>query len=303
MRKIFFTAITVLLMIFALTSTENLRVAENEPVQSEILPTLHASWWQTNFITATGYGIAPKTDEVTLQAKVLAKRSAVVDAYRNLAEQVANIKITAEKNFVQTKINAVIKFATVVSVDYDEFGNCSVVVSVPIFGVNSVAQAVFVPVEKQNFPQPSTETVAEGTFTGLIVDCGDLEVNPILSPEIRSDDRTIYAYENLDYEKVLSSGVVGYVADDSDNNLILVNASGGKKVFAQVGSEFLLAEKNSRVGKNPLVVKVSDLSGDGTCPVISTGDADRILAENQISHFLDDGAVIFKSNRIRGMRM
>ena len=301
MRKIFFTATIGLLIFLASLSTEDLRVenvTEIEPLEPP--PTVN-HWWQTNILIAEGHGSAPESAEVTRLTKTLAKRAAIVDAQRNLAEQVANIHVTAEKTLVKTEIDAVIRFVTVVSEDYDEFGNCTVTVSVPIFGVtNSVAQIAFPPVDKQNFPSPTKNIAAQGNYTGLVIDCGDLELNPVLSPEIRNENRTIYAYDKLDRDKVIANGVVGYV--DSAENVKLVNAS-GKNSFAQVGKKVFAAENDSRVGNNPLVVKISELSADGSCPVISTADADKILAENQISHFLDDGAVVFQSNRIRGMRM
>ena len=292
MRKILFTATIGLMIFLASLSTENLRVEhviEVEPLEPPPSKAVNL-WWQTNTLTATGHGSAPEGQEVTRRTKTLAKRAAMSDAYRNLAEQVANVHVTAEKTLVKTQVDAVIQFVTVVSEEYDEFGNCTVVVSVPVFGVtNSVAQVAFPPVDKQSFPPPSTNVSAQGNYTGLIIDCGDAELNPVLSPEIRNEDRTIYAYGNLERQKVLERGVVGYVDTSAEDFTF------GNKVFA--------AEADSRVGNNPLVVKVSQLSADGTCPVISTADADKILAENQISHFLDDGAVVFQSNRIRGMRM
>ena len=311
MRKIFFT-VTIGLMIFlASMSTENLRVGENingieqldnpEPIREEILQPQPANWWETNFVTAVGHGAA-KSPEVTSRTKALANRSARMDAQRKLAEQIAGVHVTAEKNFVKTEVNAIVKFMTVVSEEYDEFGNCTVVAQVPIFGVNSIAQFAFPPVDKQNFPPPTKNIAAQGNYTGLIIDCGDLELNPVLAPEIRDENQTIYAYSNLERQKVLERGVVGYVTKNSGNGLIPVNAS-GKNVFAQVGSEIFVAEADSRVGNNPLVIKVSELGDDATCPVISGDDANKILAENKISHFLDEGNVIFKSNRIRGMRM
>lgn len=286
MRKIFFTAIIGLIICFASMSTENLcieHVIELEPQKVN-------HWWQTNILTATGHGNAPEAEEITRRTKTLAKRAAIMDAQRNLAEQVANIHVTAEKTLIKTEIDAVIQFVTVVSETYDEFGNCTVVLSVPVFGVtNSVAQIAFPHVDKQNFPPPTKNFNAKGNYTGLIIDCGDLELNPVLSPEIRDENQIIYAYGNLERQKVLERGVVGYV-DTSNDKILFAN-----KVFA--------AEVDSRVGNNPLVIKVEKLSADSTCPVISSENADKILAENQISHFLDEGNVIFQSNRIRGMRM
>ena len=314
MRKVFLMTAAVLMIFVALTATENLRGDENlnvaetvdepETIDEEILPTRHVNWWETNFVTATGHGVAPETDEVTRRTQALARRSALLDAYRNLAEKVAGVRVTAKKNLVKTEVDAVIKFVTVVSEDYDEFGNCTVVVQVPIFGVtNSIAEFAFPPVTQENFPPPTKNKPAAGHYTGLIIDCGDLELNPVLAPEIRNKKRTIYRYGNLEREKVLERGIVEYVAKDTGDDLILAKTSDGKKIFAQVGSGILVAQSNSRAGDNPLIVNVSELSDDNTCPVISTEDADKILSENELSHFLDEGAVVFTGNRIRGMRL
>ncbi|MBQ3452499.1 MAG: hypothetical protein IJG32_09560, partial [Selenomonadaceae bacterium] len=75
--------------------------------------------------------------------------------------------------------------------------------------------------------------------------------------------------------------------------------------FVQVGSELLAeADKNLlRAGANPLIIKAESLGDDNSCPVISAEDADKILVENLSTHFLDEGSVVFTSNRIRGMRM
>ena len=152
MRKIFFTAIIGLIICFASMSTENLRIEH----VIELEPQKVNHWWQSNILTAEGHGSAPEAEEITRRTKTLAKRAAMMDAQRNLAEQVANVHVTAEKTLVKTEIDAVIQFVTVVSETYDEFGNCTVVLSVPVFGVtNSVAQIAFPHVDKQNFPPPT----------------------------------------------------------------------------------------------------------------------------------------------------
>ena len=42
----------------------------------------------TGVITAEGYGVAPANARTQGQARALARRAAMVDAYRNLAEQI-----------------------------------------------------------------------------------------------------------------------------------------------------------------------------------------------------------------------
>lgn len=296
MRKIFFMTFAVVLIIFTLTATnlrgdENFNADEPKMIHGELLSVATSeNWWNGDFLTATGHGVAPENAEINLRTKELAKRAAIADAYRNLAEEIGNVRITAKKNVVKKEVEAVIKFATVVSEEYDDRGNCTIVLQIPLYGdENSLASVIFPSVEKKDFPKPKKENQTKGNYTGLIIDCGDAEISPILAPEIRDKDETVYAYDNLERQKVLQRGIVEYSA----------KKSGGGWFFDKIA----FAKSKSRAGDNPLVIKVSELSDDGTCPVISGDDADKILAENEISHFLDDGAVVFQSNRIRGMRM
>lgn len=251
-----------------------------------------ANWWENDILTAQGFGDAPSYVTNPGQKKYLARQMAFADGLRNLAAQAAGVHITANQSMIKLEINAVISGFRIISESYDELGNCTVVLQVPVYGVtNSVAKNVFKPVEKKDFPPPSTENNSvEGNYTGLIIDCGDLELNPVLLPTIKnSDAQTIYAYENLDYEKVVENGMIGYIQKPEKKltalNFILLNT-----VYA--------AEYNSRAGSNPLVIKATALSDNNTNPVVSSADADKILAENQASHFMDNCKVVLSSNKV-----
>lgn len=274
---------------------------------------VYVNWWENDFLTAMGYGMPPD-DSDPRKAKSLAKRAAVMDAYRNLAAQAGNIRITNEETMSTSEVRALLNGAEIISEDYDENGNCTVVAKIPIYGVtNSVAKFAFKPVDREDFLPPSEDVTTEGNYTGLIIDCGETELNPVLSPVIRNDqDKSIYSYKNLDYTKVISAGMIGYEKkiDDytvrqSESLVLPLNTKAFKNKFTQVGSKVLIADNVdvSRAGSNPLVIKAVSVGDDDTCPVISADDSDKILAENGISHFLDDGAVVFTSNRIRGMRL
>ena len=47
-----------------------------------------------------------------------------------------------------------------------------------------------------------------------------------------------------------------------------------------------------RAGAKPLVVKCGSLVGNGVNPVLSLADSNRVLLENEQSHFLDNMNVI-----------
>ena len=285
-------------------------------VMSICLPSASSSqgvvdWWESDTLIATGYGAAQNKINSVKHNRVLAKRAAVMDAYRKLAEQAKTIRITAEKTIgsqieageiSSSKIDAVIKGATVLREEYDEYNNCTVVMSVPIYGVtDSVALAALKPAEKKDFPPPSTSDTAKGNYTGLIIDCGDLELTPVLTPVIRdANDQSLYSFEHLDYDKVITKGMVSYVTRSSQisapQNFMLVSTRNLPTIS-------IAAQKNlSRAGDNPLIIKAQRMSDDNSCPVISAEDADKILIENGASHFLDNGAVVFTSYRVGGLR-
>lgn len=287
---------------------------------------LPANWWDTNTITAKGFGRPKKSVDNPYQAKFTAHQAALMDAYRQLAEQAKEINITATKtigseiesgNIKKKKIEAVIKGAKVLSVEYGENNTCTVVVSVPIYGVtNSISRVAFKPVDKEDFPLPADEKIAEGNYTGLIIDCGDSDLKPVLLPVIRNEDnQSVYGYSNLDYEKVLSRGMVGYVTKKfaADNFFAVPNVANVEKYIPLsytkiIENRLLLVTSasgeynSSRAGDNPLIIKAVGMSDDNSCPIISDDDSDRILSENQISHFLDEGAVVFTGYRVGGVR-
>lgn len=51
--------------------------------------------------------------------------------------------------------------------------------------------------------------------------------------------------------------------------------------------------ESDRAGANPLRVRAIGLRGFDSNPILSVADADRVLAENQKSGFLDQLAVVF----------
>ena len=244
--------------------------------------------WDREIITGTGYGVAdPAKAKNPGHARIMAHQAAMLDAYRRLAEQAKGIHITANSSIsdnistgdvVVGEVDAVVKRARVVSENYDEYGNCSVVMEVPLFGVNnSIAKAVLKPVAKEAFPAPTVnETTIQSTvnvtitggYTGLIIDCSGLGLKPVMSPVIRNaNQQPIYGYKNLDYDRVIDKGMASY-ASGMNGNL-------------------------SRAGSKPLIIKAVRVEDHNSYPVVDTVDADRILLENQKSHFLDNCAVVF----------
>ncbi len=121
--------------------------------------------------------------------------------------------------------------------------------------------------------QPTKKTVkdfaqlAQGIYTGLVVDCRGLGLKTAASPVIKNVNGTkIYGHKDLDIDKIISVGMVDYVNDP---------------------------EKISRAGSRPLIVKAVALDNFNCNPVVSIEDSNRILIENYATKFLKELSVVF----------
>ena len=262
--------------------------------------------WGTKYITVTGMGAAnPALVRVPAQAIMIAKRAAIADAYRQLAEMVHGVQVDAEttveqmmltSDVVRTKVSAVIKGAQIVSEGELAGGGYSVTMQMPLFGDNGLANAVMPPPPPviETFPQPAPEVIpsmpadsntggasgftvigggekspmsAIGGYTGIIIDCRGLGLNPVMSPVIKNSNGVkLYGHENLNYDLVVRDGMADYANDQS---------------------------KAARAGSKPLIIKAERLDDHNANPVISVADGNRLLIENGASGFLNKTAVVF----------
>lgn len=121
--------------------------------------------WEEGTIVATGMGVASPNTVNIAQAKALARRAAVVDAYRQMAETISGVQVTSEStvkmfmtqsDVTRTKVEATIKGARVIKERVTSEGAYEVTMVVPMFGVTgSLASAVIEsPKEKETFPEP-----------------------------------------------------------------------------------------------------------------------------------------------------
>ena len=254
--------------------------------------------FELNRVEADGFGLPPEYSTSEAQARLMARRAAISDAQRNLAEQIAGVQVDSEttvqnlqisSDTIKTRVSALLKGAKVISESYED-GAYHVVMALPLYGVNnSLASAVLPPTTRREpFPttilpepdepqytptQPETTTVTtitnrqSGTYTGIIVDCTGLGLRSAMSPVIKTTaGEKIYGYKNLDSKKVIKNGMAGYS-----------NGYGGNV---------------SRAGSNPLVVKAVGVDHYFN-PVINVADAKIVLEENEYTHFLDNCAVVF----------
>ena len=110
-------------------------------------------------------------------------------------------------------------------------------------------------------------SMAEGDYTGLIVDCRGLGLQPVMSAVIKNTNGTkIYGHKNLDIDKIISMGMADYVSDE---------------------------ESVQRAGNNPLVVKAVAVENFNSNPVLAIPDSNRVLIENYATKFLKEMKVVF----------
>ena len=237
--------------------------------------------WGNNKITVTGSGVVPR-GAVGAQARLLARRAAQADAYRQLAEVVKGVQVDAsttvemamiQSDTVNLQVSAVIQGAKIVSENFTTDGAYEVTMELPMFGKSGgLAQAVIErPEYVEPFPEPQVTTTVtvtvQGGYTGLIIDCRGFRVNPVMSPVIKNaHGEKIYGHKNLDYDKVIEYGMASYAGNMSEA---------------------------VRAGSNPLIIQAVDVEDFNANPVVSMADAEKILRENKVSRFLDNTSVVF----------
>ena len=242
--------------------------------------------WDRGLLIAEGVAVGPaKLKDNKRFYKNFARQGAQLDALRNLAEYITPFQNFSDaENVIRTKVSLEEPLMKIIEngarqigdAIFSDDGACTVYMSLPLFGENSLAQTLCLSLksqEKENFPQPTTLKKISENYTGLIVDCRGFEVWRDLTPKIsykisEKDSVDVYGPKYLDFNKIgdtfINQGMVSYVR----------NMSGA-----------------TRAGKNPLVIKAVDCKAGDV--YISVDDAVLILNANRTSDFLDKAAVVF----------
>lgn len=284
-------AATILLPTIAAADT-NVNVTINPPdnnlAGTEIRGTVN---WDKGVVQATGTGVPSAQTNSPAQANAMARRAAIVDAYRNLLEAVGEVKVEAattvknyevESDIVKTRISGLIQGAHVVKEQQMSDGSYQVTMEVNLFGVNSVAAAIadkLAPAAILPEPAPSLSYTPPSqimpSYTGVVVDARGLGLERVMSPRIYDETgRIIYGNMYIDPDMVVRRGMVDYVLVTESPDAV---ASG-----------------RSRAGSSPIAVKAIELKDFNANVVISKADADMILAANAQSNFFANTAVVFE---------
>ncbi|MDO4922066.1 MAG: LPP20 family lipoprotein [Phascolarctobacterium sp.] len=247
-------------------------------------------------VTALGIGLPP--ENAGARGTALARRAAIVDAYRSLAETINGIQIdgdtvmedlTIASDTVRAQVSALVKGATIIDEGSNLDGSYYVEMSVPLYGKTGSLAAIAFPQMKAGDKEQAASAVGQTSlsaqevgelrkvaYTGVVIDASGLGLSPTFSPVIYDiNGRAIYGVRNIDRDLAISQGMVEYSND-------LQAATGG----------------DTRAGENPLVIKAQLVKGGKNSinkvnVVVSVEDGDRILIADEETAVLNNGSVVF----------
>lgn len=281
--------------------------------------------WSEGMLRATGTGVRPKDADSVAQARLLARTAALADAYRNLAQVINEVRVTATTTVdrylvggdtVRLSVEAYVRGAHVVAEREGADGTYQVTIQVPMASKDgltglvlpSVLRPAIVPDQPEpvehpaaaspdppvsvpvlSQPAPPAPSVPAGAgalnlepelltapndagpFTGVIIDARGLQMQPAMSPRIYDPaGNEVYGTVNVDASFAEDVGIAGYMGT----------------IKAALGLQ--------RVGKHPLVIRaVGTPDQFRRYATISAEDAQRLLAENAKTRFLEKCAVVF----------
>lgn len=297
-KKFFFVAVVLGLSMSLTSAASAIASAEDVSVQVILQQNVKGSVnWEKGTeadVEAWGLGLMPANIPFA-RGTVLARRAAIVDAYRRLAEIIKGVQVDAEttvrdlaveSDVVSTKISALVQGARIFEETANDDGSYNVRMAIPLYGVKSVASVAIPEAQKTILPEeapkisedytPTPEVNAEAaSYTGVVVDATGLGLEGTFYPVIYDvNGRAIYGMRNIDKAFAISKGMVEYYND------------------------LQTATVKSRAGANPLVVKAVSVRGGANSVnpvnvVVSVEDGDRILYANEKSGMLENKAVAF----------
>ena len=279
--------------------------------------------WSDQKISVQGMGVAPANARTAAQARMLARRAAVVDGYRQIAEIVKGVNVSGEttvenmmvtNDIVKTKVSALVQGARVVSEEVTPDGGYIVNMEVSMFGVSdSLASAVLEkPAQQESFPAPVANVAPSApTTVDVHVSVGGTgsTLPSVTTPTTPSTTKPSGSSAAAAPAGKAIGGYTGLIVDCRGLGLkpamspVIKNANGqaiygyknldyDKVVSGGMAGYTSDMGRASRAGSNPLVVKAVSLD-NGANPVLSVADANRVLIENGASGFLDATNVVF----------
>lgn len=218
--------------------------------------------WSEGVIRVTGTG-APPDKGTASQRRLMAERSAISDAYRQLAEAINGVRVDAEtivkdyiteSDTVRIKVDAMIRGAQKVDRRFLSDGSIEIDMVLKLYGQQGLS-GILQPQKNPAPPPPVPATLKPdanpGEYTGVIVDCRGLGLKAAMSPALlnQSGGELYLGHLPVDPDFVVDKGIIAYSTSLNE------------------------ARRHERAGNLPLIVKAIGVSGNFS--------ADAVLAEKE----------------------
>ncbi len=272
--------------------------------------------WNSNIITAIGIGSAPEYAIKPGQANALARRAAVVDAYRNLTSIVYGIEVenhttveqlTVKKDTIKTAVTGAIRNARIVDEEQLDDSNYQITISMPLFGKNSLSSALWQnsddsmdnatgnmsAANSAAAPTQAIGTAAAATApantTANTTASADTTVVPLPSGAYTG---LIIDCRGLGLERAMAPNIL----DTSGRTLYSSQNLSSQTIVHNGLASYVKSPQDKAAnlaGPNPLILKCTSLADFHRNPIISKEDGDRLITAVHQYDFLRIGAVIF----------
>lgn len=225
--------------------------------------------WTNGFIEAVGEGKPPSNPLNSAHSRAVAERNADLAARNNLMEVVKSIRVDSKtlvgdylggKGISRFALETLLRGAQGVDLSYEQEDEVRVTVSVSLEG--ALAELILPKsiLTISTVTQPQEGERKEDSFTGLIVDCRGIALQPAMVPLIVDEEgEVIYGPAFASREHAAEKGMVSYIRNSAS------------------------AKDHPRVAPKPLGVKGIRTPKGRPCDImISQADAAKIrgLASN-----------------------
>ncbi|MCS7208724.1 MAG: hypothetical protein NZ874_04050 [Fimbriimonadales bacterium] len=245
---------------------------------------------------AVGVAPYPPNAASRAQARVQARRAAILDAQRQLVEQLYGVSVRSNSRLserglqdeVYVSAQGIVQGAQVVS-ERDWGDSYEVTLrwrppersaemppafpTLPGAPSESLLESPMPSIPPKTCPMPHLAKPIDG-YTGVVIDARGLGLQPSMAPRIRDTyGNTLWGNLEIAPETVIEYGLAGW---------------------ARSHAELRYESLQARVGNNPLWLKAIAVQGAARNEVIlSPTDAERLIRENARSGFLERLAVVF----------
>ena len=273
--------------------------------------------WSEGVLRATGFGVRPKDAESPAQARLLARSAAIADAYRNMAQVINEVRVTANttverhltaSDLLRLSVQAYVRGAEVIEERDNPDGTYSVALQVGLFGEKGLTGLVLpsllrIPPKVSAGSPPPGITLDQPSPVppGPVMASREILGTPTLSPEAAlltpaTDEGpftgVIIDARGLNIQPAMSPRIYD-PAGQEIYGTVNVDASFAEEVgVAGYMGTIRAAMALPRVGNHPLVIRaVGTPDRFHRYLTLSAEDAQRLLAAHARSRFLEKCAV------------